>query len=96
VLAFAECENRSQAAEVGGAPRGAWSSSGQRQHVLSLLRVGAVRLFDKGTVRRAAQRLCALPGAPGDWKVGRVTRSGASPFFTESLNSAERKNSAAR
>jgi hypothetical protein len=25
-------------------------------------------------------------GGPGGWKVGRFTRSGASPFFTESLN----------
>ncbi len=36
---------------------------GQRQHVRSLLRVGIGRLFDKGTVRRAAQRLRAPPGA---------------------------------
>jgi hypothetical protein len=42
VLAFAECGNRSQAAEVGGTPRGAGRRAtrgprlGQRQHVLSL------------------------------------------------------------
>ena len=52
-------------------------SAPQRQHVPSLLSVGVVRLFDTGTVRRAAQRLRALPGARAPGAISGPFTSGA-------------------
>ncbi len=54
---------RSRSAGIGRGRHGAGSRLGQRQHVLSLWRIGVGQRFDQGTVRRAAQRLPAPPGA---------------------------------